>query len=312
MDSTGEEWPRSSTCARETEVKINARKPGLFKRFPREPQTKLEPHFTSGHPYPMVPTRSFARTSLWLQRLPSGVVHALVLLIWGLATASMAQPSAMVQPSVMAQAPVTASPSADPVRDFIHKSIPASQSGMRIDVSVGQLDPRLRLAPCGRIEPYLLPGTRLWGRTSIGVRCLEGAQWSVSLPVTVSVHGPALVAAEPLAAGSAAAMAPVRIEETELTREPGTPLTDPAQLVGRSLIRPIAAGQVIRMEHLRVQPTVAAGDPVRIEMMGRGFVVQAEGYALVAGGEGQPVRARTENGRIVAGTLRGQTVEVRL
>lgn len=211
-------------------------------------------------------------------------------------------------PSVQSTA---AQGTADPVREFVLRSVPASAANMRVEITVGQLDPRLRLAPCNRIEPYLLPGTRLWGRTSIGVRCLEGAQWAVSLPITVAVHGTAVVAAEPLAAGSAAATAAVRLEEADLTREPGTPLTDPAQLLGRSLIRPIAAGQVLRLEHLRVQPSVAAGDPVRIEMMGRGFVVQAEGVALVAGGEGQAVRARTENGRIVAGTLRGRTVEVR-
>jgi flagella basal body P-ring formation protein FlgA len=228
------------------------------------------------------------------QRLMLQTARALGLLAGCLATASMAQ-----------------APN-DPVREFVHRSLPASSSGVRVEVAVGQLDPRLRLAPCNRVEPYLLPGTRLWGRTSVGVKCIDGAQWSVSLPVTVSVFGTAVVAAEPLAAGSSAALAPVRVEEAELSRDPGTPLTDPAQLEGRSLIRPIPAGQVIRMEHLRVQPSVAAGDPVRIEMMGRGFVVQAEGQALVAGGEGQPIRARTENGRIVAGTLRGRTVEVRL
>ena len=45
--------------------------------------------------------------------------------------------------------------------------------GHRVDVRVGQLDPRLQLQSCARIEPYLPPGTRLWGRTSIGVRCLH-------------------------------------------------------------------------------------------------------------------------------------------
>src|SRR5947209_20275302 len=33
----------------------------------------------------------------------------------------------------------------------------------RVDVQVGQLDPRLRLAPCQKVEPYLPAGTRLWG-----------------------------------------------------------------------------------------------------------------------------------------------------
>jgi len=239
-----------------------------------------------------------------------------LLLLCGLVTAPepiLAQsPSALAAPAALQISSGGESAAADPVRAFVQRSLPATQTGTRVEVTVGQLDPRLRLAPCSRIEPYLLAGTRLWGRTSIGVRCLEGAQWSVTLPVTVSVFGPAVVAAEPLPAGSSAALAAVRIEEAELTRESGTPVTDPSQMLGRSLIRPIAAGQVLRLEHLKTQPTVAAGDPVRIEMLGRGFVVQAEGQALMAGAEGQSIRARTENGRIVAGTLRGRTVEIRI
>lgn len=35
-------------------------------------------------------------------------------------------------------------------------------------------------------SPILPPGTRLWGRSRIGLRCLEGAtRWNVLLPVTV-------------------------------------------------------------------------------------------------------------------------------
>jgi len=212
--------------------------------------------------------------------------------------------------AALGAAPAVAQPAgdADPIRGFVARQV-APGAG-RVEVSVGQLDPRLVLAPCARIEPYLLPGTRLWGRTSIGVRCLEGATWNVSLPVTVTVRGVALVAAEPLASGAVPGPASFRLEEVELTKEPGAPVTDLSQLVGRSLTRGLAAGQVLRQDHLRATPTVAAGDPVRVRLVGQGFAIQADGQALAPAAEGQPVRVRTENGRIVAGTLRGRTVEV--
>jgi flagella basal body P-ring formation protein FlgA len=199
---------------------------------------------------------------------------------------------------------------ADPIRAFVEQQLPSGAG--RVEIAIGSLDPRLQLAPCERIEPYLLPGTRLWGRTAIGVRCLDGARWAVALPVTVTVRGRAVVAGEPLAAGSQPAGASLRLEEAELTREAGTPVTDPAQLVGKTLIRPLAAGQVVRVEHLRATPVVSAGDPVRINVVGQGFVIQAEGQALAAAGDGQPIRVRTESGRILAGTVRGRTVEVRI
>jgi flagella basal body P-ring formation protein FlgA len=198
----------------------------------------------------------------------------------------------------------------DPIRGFVERQLPAGIGS--VEVSVGQLDPRLQLAPCARIEPYMLPGSRLWGRSAIGVRCLEGATWTVSLPVTVTVRGRAIVAGEPMAAGAAPSGASLRLEETELSREPGTPVTDPAQLVGKTLTRPLVAGQVLRMEYLRVAQTVAPGDPVRITMVGQGFSIQADGQALAGAGDGQVIRVRTESGRILAGTLRGRTVEVRI
>ena len=65
----------------------------------------------------------------------------------------------------------------------------------RVEVLVGQLDPRLRLAPCERIEPYLPPNTRLWGKSRIGLRCAQGpSHWNVFLPITVKAYGRALVA----------------------------------------------------------------------------------------------------------------------
>src|SRR5450830_1910176 len=45
---------------------------------------------------------------------------------------------------------------------------------LRMEVSVGELDRRLRLAPCQDIQPYIPPGTRLWGKTRIGLRCARG------------------------------------------------------------------------------------------------------------------------------------------
>ncbi|RPH42866.1 MAG: flagellar basal body P-ring formation protein FlgA [Burkholderiales bacterium] len=217
---------------------------------------------------------------------------------------------AAVCASASAQSPSHPALAPEQIRAFVERLVPAGAG--RVEVQVGALDPRLQLAPCGRAEPYQLPSTRPWGRTLVGVRCLEGATWSVTLPVNVIVRGRALVAGEALAAGSSPSGASLRIEEAELSREPGTPVTDTAQLVGRSLIRPVAAGQVIRLEHLRITHTVAAGDPVRIQMVGQGFMIQADGQALAGAGDGQPIRVRTESGRILAGTLRGRTVEVRI
>ena len=64
---------------------------------------------------------------------------------------------------------------------------------LRLEVQVGQLDGRLNLNPCAKIEPFLPAGTVLWGRTRIGLRCAsQDARWQVFMPITIKAYGPAL------------------------------------------------------------------------------------------------------------------------
>lgn len=217
---------------------------------------------------------------------------------------------ALAAAALFPPAAAAADPTADAIIErFVRNSAGA---GQRIEVEVGQLDPRVQLAPCERIEPYVTPGARLWGRTIINVRCVAGASWSVSLPLTVRVYGQALVANGTLLANAPAGPQDFHLAEIDLTRESGQLLTDASLLAGKTLARPMAAGQTLRADYLRVQQTVAPGDPVRVRLLGNGFEIAAEGTALSGAGDGQTVRIRMESGRVVAGTVRDRAVEIRM
>jgi flagella basal body P-ring formation protein FlgA len=195
----------------------------------------------------------------------------------------------------------------------VQQAQPAAQ-GLRVDVRVGRLDPRLKLAPCTDVQPYLPAGTRLWGATRIGLRCVDGAvRWNVFLPLTVAVYGPALVATGPLAAGATLAASDLQLAEVDLAARPDTALARSELALGRTLARPLAAGQALRAGDLRARQWFAAGDTVRIVATGRGWRVHGEGQALNPGIEGQAVRVRTESGRVVSGLANAQRqVEVAL
>lgn len=188
----------------------------------------------------------------------------------------------------------------------------ADAAGLRVEVKVGRPNRGMRLAPCARIEPFLPPNAKLWGRGFIGVRCADGATWSTMIPVTVAVYGPALVANLPIPAGAMPRADDFRVDEVDWTQTGGLPVSDPAWLAGRSLGRSLSAGQVLRAADLRIPQTIAAGDPVRIRMVGTGFSVSASGFAMAGAGEGQSLRVRTETGRMLVGTVRERTVEIRL
>ena len=173
--------------------------------------------------------------------------------------------------------------------------------GMRLEVEVGTLDPRLRLAHCDRIEPYLPTGTRLWGRTRIGLRCTQGVTpWNVYLPLTVKVFGPGITSAATLPAGAVLTAADLQTAEVNLA-ERGAAILRLDDAVGRTLARPLTPGQSLRATDLRRRQWFAAGETVQISAVGPGFRVSSEGQALGPGLEGQAARVRTESGRIVVG-----------
>jgi len=181
----------------------------------------------------------------------------------------------------------------------------------RIDVLVGEIDPRLQLAACTRSEVFLPAGGRFWGRGFAGVRCIEGATWSITVAVTVRIYGPALVAAKTLGAGLVVQAEDVRSAEVEWTQQAQGVVTSTAQLDQRVLTRPVAIGQAIPLSVLRAPQAVGQGEPVRVVGRGNGFSISAEGIALASAAAGQPVRVRTEAGKTLTGIARaGRLVEV--
>jgi flagella basal body P-ring formation protein FlgA len=190
----------------------------------------------------------------------------------------------------------------------------AAPANARIEVSVGTLDARLKLAPCHRIDPYLPAGARLWGTTRVGLRCTDGpVRWNVYLPVTVKVWAPALVAATPIAAGIELSGRELMLAEVDIAAAPGATFEQAGALIGRKLITPLAPGATVRADMLRVRQWFAAGDPVVLIARGEGFSVSGSGEAMSPGLEGQQVRVRTEGGHIVVGLPVGERrVEIRL
>lgn len=199
------------------------------------------------------------------------------------------------------------------VQQLAQQAAGAETADVRVQVEVGSLDPRLKLAPCARVTPYLPQGARLWGATRIGVRCDEGARWNVYLPVRVKVLAQALTARETLAAGTVIEAGHLAMAEVDLAGEPGAALRREAEAVGRALNRPLRPGQALRRTDLRPRQWFAAGDTVRIVLRGAGYAVVSEGQALGPGVEGQNTRVRTEGGRVVSGRASGlRQVEVQL
>lgn len=237
---------------------------------------------------------------------PAGVGPA-VLRCAGAAMLAMA---AVASSSGPAQAQAAADPSADLgpltqrwLNDAMSRN-PSAGLPLRMEVSVGSLDPRLRLAPCARVEPYLPAGARLWGRTRLGLRCVEGATaWNVYLPVTIKAFGQAWVLTNPVAPGVVLSADDATQAEVDWAEETAPVMAQPEMWVGQVAARQLVVGQTLRQSMVRPPQLFRAGAQVKVVAQGPGYAITSAGQALTAGGAGQIVRIRMDNGRIVSGTV---------
>ncbi len=190
------------------------------------------------------------------------------------------------------------------VDEALHQVQAGGAMPLRMEVEVGALDSRLRLAPCERVEPYLPTGARLWGRTRLGLRCVQGTtRWNVFLPLTVKAYGPAWVLAGSVAAGATLSEQDAVQAEVDWAAEPAAVLANPEAWVGQTATRTLSPGQPLRQGMVRAPELFKAGTPVRVVAQGPGYAVTSSGQAMTAGAAGQNVRIRMSNGKVISGIV---------
>ncbi len=226
--------------------------------------------------------------------LPYGLRSGLALAVLALAPVARAQDMALADLQALAQRWV---------RDAVAKTS-ADNPSLRMEASVGALDSRLRLAVCGNVEPYVPPGARLWGRSRVGLRCVDGmGRWNVSLPVVVKAVGPAWVVKNQVAAGAILAASDVVEAEVDWAEEPMAVLQERALWVGQTATRTLSTGQALRQGMVKPAQVFQAGASVRVVAQGPGFQVSSDAQALSAGVVGQQARVRMDNGRVASGLV---------
>ena len=185
---------------------------------------------------------------------------------------------------------------------------------LRMEAQVGALDSRLHLAVCGNVEAYLPPGSRLWGRSRVGLRCVDGvSRWNVTLPVVVKAMGKSWVMRGTVMAGAPVTDADVMAMEVDWAENPSAVLAKREMWVGQTATRQLTTGQTLRQGMVKPTQVFQAGASVRVLASGPGFQVSSEAQALSAGVIGEQARVRMDNGRVTTGeVVDGRTVKIEL
>lgn len=175
-------------------------------------------------------------------------------------------------------------------------------AGLPGKVTVSASKPsRLALPACAALEAFQPTGSRLWGRTTVGVKCLAPTEWSVYLSAVVQVVGEYVAAAAPLKQGQAITADMLVVRTGDLGQLPADVITDPAQAIGHGPVAGLAAGAPLRRELLRAPRVVQQGQRIRLVLNGPGFTLSSEGKALAHASAGQVVQVKTDAGQVVSG-----------
>jgi flagella basal body P-ring formation protein FlgA len=219
---------------------------------------------------------------------------------------------ALLSQQALAQAPAPTQ-DRDAVRKTVEQYLRTQTMGLpgQVKIKIGQIDPHLNVPSCAAPEAFAPTGSKLWGKTTVGVRCTAPTPWTIYVSATVQVLAQYIATAKPLAQGQIVDSTDIVELQGDLAALPSGIITDPSQAVGRTLAVSLQAGIPLRQDSLRSQQAIKQGQTVRVVSTGEGFQVSTEARALNNAAIGQVVQARTLAGQVVSGIAKeGGVLEV--
>ncbi|MGE3775335.1 MAG: flagellar basal body P-ring formation chaperone FlgA [Gammaproteobacteria bacterium] len=154
------------------------------------------------------------------------------------------------------------------------------------------------------LTPFLPPGGRTSGHTSVGVRCEGDTPWTLFVPALVRRAQDLVVAARPIARGTTLSAADLTTVTRLLPSAPAGVLESPDFALGRVAMRDIAAGTTLNANQLKAPQLVRRGQAVTLSLASGPVAVRVAGTALKDGTLGERIPVRNVNSkRVVEGVI---------
>lgn len=172
--------------------------------------------------------------------------------------------------------------------------------GRRVEIQVGNIDPRLRLSACPQDLSFALNGNgRALGRVQVKVQCVGDHAWTKYVPAEVKVFEPVLVASHTLSRGILLEESHLSIQELDISQLRRTPLFDSQQAIGKELKHSLTAGSPVALESLRLPKVVQRGDMVLLVAETESLQVRQQAEALEDGEVGKLIDVRNASSKLV-------------
>ncbi len=238
------------------------------------------------------------------------IVHSVTILT---GDAALAAPAGNMVTGAVTQAPMTAAlpGKQDPAlimktaADFLRQQ--AAGLPGRVTVKIPPVAPR-GLAACDSLQAFMAPGAPMWGRTTVGVRCMGEKPWTVYMLAHISVEATYYVAGRQINPGDVIQLIDLVPREGDLSVMPRAIVTDPSQAVGALAQNRISAGLPVRSDLIRSPMAIQLGQTVKVVAQGDGFSISTDGNAMNNASPGQQVRVKMSEGQTIVGTATGNGV----
>lgn len=175
-----------------------------------------------------------------------------------------------------------------------------SQTAGRYEVSVNDIDPRLKMPKCAEqlTSSMASPGAPI-GRVSVRVRCEGAAPWTVFVPAQVKLFRDVAMTTRPMARDTILGAQDVVMRERDVGPLNQGYLTSLDQVIGLKLTRPTVSDQVLTAVFLEQPPIVNKGDHVVIIARTGALAVRMPGEAMEKGAMAQQIGVRNLNSQRV-------------
>jgi flagella basal body P-ring formation protein FlgA len=189
-------------------------------------------------------------------------------------------------------------------QSYVLKQVPSQKPGS-VQVNVGALDQRLRLAACATPLKAALPtGATFRARMTVAVSCAGPTTWTVYVPVNIETQTSVLVLRHAAARGARLTADDVEVQTRTISGAGDDYLTEVAELSGRTLKRSLGAGAAVTADSMVADSLIKRGQQVTLLAAAGGMEVRARGVAMNDAPAAGRVKAQNlSSGRIVEGVV---------
>ena len=177
----------------------------------------------------------------------------------------------------------------------------------KVDIKVGALDSRMRLAVCD--QPFTLnlqDPSNNGGNINVKVACRGTSSWAILVPAQAIVFRPMAVASRNLQRGELISSEDIGVEVVDVSQYRQGYSSKPEDIIGKELKYPVNKGDAFRDSVLDTQLAIKRGDEVSVEAFAGSIRVVTTGTAVSDGRIGQQIRIKNnQSARILSAKVIG-------